>query len=79
MPVNVRNFWIATDIDGAKTTQAGGPRAKEGGFTTTIKMRERGQVTTAAVITGRVADDGRLRLQVRSPAGLVMWSVDTDR
>lgn len=51
-PKPVRNFWIDCYIDGRKTPMSGGPRAKDGGFTLYVKMRDKGGVTTPLVIQG---------------------------
>lgn len=79
MPVHVRNFWITTFVEGAAVAKGAGPKSKDGGFSTKVQMREAGQVTTAATITGRALPNGRLRLEIESPAGVCVWSVETDR
>jgi hypothetical protein len=64
MPRNVRNWWIETSVDGnAGLPKGTGPQAKDGGFTTTIYQRNRGQVTSALRITGREWN-GELILEV---------------
>lgn len=50
-PVSVRNFWIDAYVDGQKP-KGFGPRAKDGGFTLYIKMRDKGSVTTPLVVQG---------------------------
>jgi hypothetical protein len=72
MPRCVRNFWIETDVDGKKERVATGPRQANGGFETTIKMRNDGDVAEAGTIKGVVDDDGTLRLIwiPNSPMGL---------
>ena len=54
MPRNVRNFWIETEIDGASKSLEGGPKKKEGGFTTNVFMREKGGVKRVLEITGYI-------------------------
>jgi hypothetical protein len=63
-PRTVRNFWIETQADGVNTVQATGPRSKDGGFRTTIAMRNNGQVATAVEINGYVRTDGTLVLLI---------------
>lgn len=46
---NPRNFWIELDIDGHSRV-ASGPQSKDGGFDLTIKMRDKGEVSTAMII-----------------------------
>lgn len=64
MPRNVRNFWIEASVDGVQSTIGTGPRAKDGGFTMTIKQRDLGSITIAAEISGRVLPDGGLVLTI---------------
>lgn len=67
----VRNFWIEAQIDtpsGAKQILAGGPAAKDGGFTLKIKME--GQ--TVLKITGS-KHLGALRLCVEEERELNQW------
>lgn len=78
MPRNVRNFWIATQVDGRKTHDATGPRRKDGGFRTSIEMRYAGAVTHALTIEG-VALDGELRLVVYNETGECIHTYDTYR
>jgi hypothetical protein len=61
--MNVRNFWIETRVDGNKPV-ASGPRAKDGGFSLTIKMRDEGGITTPVRIDGFARPDGTLRLVI---------------
>lgn len=62
MPRNVRNFWIELNIDGKKTQIATGPIRKDGGFSLSIKMRDRGEILRAGTITGDVLPGERLSL-----------------
>lgn len=43
----VRNFWIDANIDGRQTELSGGPRAKDGGMTVTLKQRNKGAIVEA--------------------------------
>lgn len=47
---NVRNFWAETRVDGKKTVDATGPRAKEGGLEILVKIRDRGEPITAGIL-----------------------------
>ena len=58
----VRNFWIEADIEGRKTTLASGPRAKGGGFTLRIYIRNKGDISLPLKVEGIAHDDGRLEL-----------------
>ena len=64
MPGNVRNFWIELEVDGQKTKPAAGPQAKDGGFSLTVKMRNRGGIIKPLAIRGCVRTDGKLALFV---------------
>jgi len=68
MPRNVRNFWIECDIDGRENVLAGGPKAKDGGFTLTVKMRDEGGISTPLRIDGYARTDGKLVLLVSNDA-----------
>lgn len=46
----VRNFWIEADIDGRKTTLAGGPKGKDGNMHITIYQRSEGGIVEAVNI-----------------------------
>ena len=59
----VRNFWVNGKVDGQRTEFGGGPRRKDGGFYLTIKQRDNGEIVTAAMIEGFVAN-GELVLMV---------------
>ncbi len=48
-PVNVRNFWVTLDIDGAAERIKGGSRGKEGGFQISINTREKGEISSHLV------------------------------
>ena len=65
MPSNVRNFWIAVQVDGKSTPIATGPSTKDGGFQLEIKQRHKGYVQSVIDITGYLNDDGSLYLNVR--------------
>ena len=78
MPVNVRNFWIKTKVDGRKNTLESGPRARDGGFTTKVTVRDDGEVKHALSITGR-CQDGHVILSVYSSLGLLIYRHETPR
>ena len=59
----VRNFWVNGKVDGQRTGFGGGPLRKDGGFSMTIKQRDNGEIVTAAMIEGFVAN-GELVLMV---------------
>lgn len=61
----VRNFWIEADIDGKAVPLRGGPRAKDGGFYLTVKMRDQGRITLPVTVWGAPDRDGNLRLGIR--------------
>ncbi len=51
-----RNFWISAEIDtpsGAKQILAGGPAARDGGFTLSIQMLDEGNSLTVVTIEGK--------------------------
>lgn len=63
MPRNVRNFWVELDVDGSKTHVATGPKSSGGGFTMTVLIREKGDISNKVLkIVGIVRSDGRLQL-----------------
>lgn len=64
MPRNVRPFWITGRIDGRTTAIDAGPRAKDGGISLRVLMRDDGSPTTALHIDGRVMADGTIVLAV---------------
>lgn len=59
MPRNVRNFWIEGNINGKATKIASGPVRKDGGFTLTIYMRNKGEVCPVVDISGWTNPDGK--------------------
>ena len=59
-----RNFWIEAGIDGMKTQLKGGPRAKDGGFSMVIYMRNEGGIDRPIDIEGIAKPDGSLVLRV---------------
>lgn len=61
---NVRNYWVAATIDGRRTPLTGGPRDASGGLELRILQKDRGNVITAAIVSGYVLrdPDGRTRL-----------------
>lgn len=63
MPANVRNFWIEADIDGIASRVATGPRAKDGGFSLTVKQRDGGGIITALKVRGWIDSTGVIRLE----------------
>jgi hypothetical protein len=69
-----RNFWITTVVDGAKTAQATGPRGKEGGFETEVRVWHHGESVVALRVHGFADKDGNLTLTATSAEGLDMHS-----
>lgn len=67
MPRNVRNFWIELDVDGRKEKVATGPVRKDGGFSATIYMRDKGEVVRTLAIEGHSRSDGTLYLWASVP------------
>ena len=65
----VRNFWVRADIDGRVTPLAGGPRAKDGGFSLDIYQRVDGLPQRVISIEGRAYDDGTLSLFIKPVKG----------
>lgn len=76
MPRNVRNWWIEVQVDGRKGRIACGPVSKSGGFSLTIKQRDKGAIRTVIDCVGD-AEDGRLSLSLTS--GSDVLGVDTER
>jgi len=66
MPRNVRNFWIEAKIDGYKNPITFGPKRKDGGFHMVINQRNKGKVTTGAIIQGYVTEEGKIVLTIES-------------
>lgn len=72
MPKNVRNFWIELDVDGKASRVATGPKARNGGFTLTVKMRQNGGIITPVTIRGdgsMVDIEGALYLMINIEHG----------
>lgn len=65
----MRNFWIETTADGAKTAQKTGPRAKNGGFYTQINARHNGKSVPAVRIAGHANADGTLTIIIKTADG----------
>lgn len=64
MPRNVRNFWIKLTVDGKQGRIETGPKARDGGFSLVVLMRDKGGISRAASIEGHALSDGRIRLEV---------------
>ena len=67
----IRNWWLEAKIDGRKTVLAGGPQAKDGGFTLFVYQRSGGKIVQAVRLIGK-AKDGQLCLAV-SPLWKSSW------
>lgn len=65
MPRNVRNFWVEVNVDGAKSKTALGPKAKEGGFDLTVKIRENGVISDRELVVRGYEHGGELVLWAR--------------
>lgn len=48
-----RNFWIEAEVEGRKTSLAGGPRSKDGGMDILLTVREDGGISDAVRIVCR--------------------------
>jgi hypothetical protein len=48
--MTVRNFWVDCDIDGRATVLSGGPKAKDGGMTVDILVRNTSRIHRACSI-----------------------------
>jgi hypothetical protein len=77
MPRNVRNWWIEGRADGASGVSFG-PKAADGGFELTIYQRDRGSVSTAIHIDGRVVS-GRLILAITDDKGEEIERITSER
>lgn len=77
MPRNVRNFWIKGQIDGVENNVEFGPKTKEGGFSLTVSMRDKGEICVPITIVGR-AEDGKLTLNL-SFGDDFGWELVTER
>lgn len=83
--MNVRNFFVRTEVDGRKTVDASGPKSKDGGFETLVYIRDAGEAKLALRVQGFAAEDGTLRLQIidetssRALPGGVLWDYETHR
>lgn len=62
MPRNVRNFWIAAEIDGRGSKLASGPVGKDGGFSCRIFIRRDGDVESGVTLRGVAHPDGTLEI-----------------
>lgn len=62
----VRNFWIEADIDGRKSTLAGGPRGKADGMEIDIYQRDDGGIFRAIDIWCYVDEDGNLITRIHN-------------
>lgn len=77
MPRVVRNFWMRATVDGHARSVEAGPRAKDGGLTIQVFMRDNGQVEHACTLRGWCGSDGRLYLDIEpSDDGLPMVVLD---
>jgi hypothetical protein len=73
----VRNFWLEADIDGRATSLEGGPRAKDGGLSATLKIRDGGGISTALHLSAHAASDGTLTVRV-TPDSAVAGRISAD-
>ena len=73
----MRNFWIEVQIDGRATPLRGGPISKDGGFSITVYMKQKGESVEAMTVTGQVTRDGDLLIKASSDIGdnsaIVVW------
>jgi hypothetical protein len=64
MPRIVRNFWVAGDVDGRRSTLSGGPRGRDGGLSLTLYQRMEGQIAASLRVRCSACRDGTLSLEV---------------
>lgn len=64
MPRNVRNFWLTARVDGRPTAVATGPRAKDGGMSVALQMRDKGEIVTALTIECQAGQNGALVIHI---------------
>jgi hypothetical protein len=64
MVAAMRNFWIEGEVDGRRTSLAGGPRSKDGGFELAVYVRDKGSSEVAVRLSGRATRAGKLILNV---------------
>ena len=60
----MRNFYVETYVDGRVTPLKGGPRRKDSGFKTSIKMLVNGSIEEVVKIEGIANEEGKLSLFV---------------
>lgn len=60
----IRNFWVDAEVDGRANKLAGGPIAKTGGLTVSIKQRDNGSITEPYNIRSYVDFNGDLCTQI---------------
>ena len=63
-----RNFWIEAEVEGRKTSLAGGPRSKDGGMDVFLTVREDGGIREAVRIVCR-SDGDKNTIMVWGPDG----------
>lgn len=75
----VRNFYATIENDRGRGNCATGPGGKDEGFWITIKQRDRGAITDALTIRGKVTPTGELELIVRDANNVEIHTVTTER
>jgi hypothetical protein len=78
MPRNVRNFWIALQVDGKQKDIGTGPRKGDGGFTQRIFWRKEGVPNVALRLVGRISGEKKLRLAVFTD-NCCIWEGEVER
>ena len=71
MPRNVRNSWVAVDIDGRSTPLEGGPKGAGGGMSGAVYVRHKGEVEKALAFVQILRDD-KIVLLIQTPHGEVI-------
>jgi len=76
----MRNFWIDGRIDGRKTSLAGGPRRKDGGFYLKVYQKKEGTSVLAVTITGDCCGDNTLILRIEpEPTDQPKYTIITNK
>lgn len=62
--MKLHNFHVVARVDGRDNIVSFGPRSKDGGFSLTITMLNRGEIVKAVQIEGKVKDNGAALLLI---------------
>lgn len=72
----VRNWWIEVEIDGRKHKLVGGPQAKGGGFSLTVRQRDRGESRIVLTLSGYGVFRDTLKLVQTYPGETLIAQTD---